>query len=227
MVPSRSRKTAGRRDAASARGPLRGAEPATHGGFHRFRPHTCHTTVVGGATPQKTWTAIWLFLYHGAPRSDRGGTVRIRRTKDRDHWQADRGGNMHCAGIVAGKQLAPREERGEIGNRSLAHQTNRGAFYSGGDRVGNLVFAGSSEKNDVRVRVEAEAVDEIGEALWRPALRGAVRGPGPYGNSQHTTASACRRQGFFRMAAVLFRNVKRYKGFTRQRVDPAGAAQKL
>src|SRR5258706_6271548 len=134
---------------------------------------------------------------------------------------------MHCTGIVADKQLATREERGEIGNRRLAHQTNRWAFYSGGDRVGNLVFAGSSEKNDVRVRVEAEAVDEIGEALWRPALRGAVRGSSTYGNSWRIGASACGRQGLFSLPPGLVRKVQRFKGFTRQRVDPAGATQKL
>src|SRR5258708_16318207 len=140
--------------------------------------------MINGAAPQETRTAIRPFLYHGAPRSDRSGAMRIRRTEDRDHRQADGGGNMHCAGIVADKQLATREERGEIGNRCLADQTNRRAFYSGGDRVGNLLFGGCSEENDLRVSVKAEAVYEIGEAIRRPAFRGTIRGPGTYGNSQ-------------------------------------------
>src|SRR5258708_6634559 len=97
---------------------------------------------------------------------------------------------MHCTGIGADKQLATREERGEIGNRRLAHQTNRWAFYSGGDRVRNLLFGGCSEENDIRVCLKAQAVYEIGEALWRPALRGAVRSPGAYGNSCRIDASA-------------------------------------
>src|SRR5258708_18356876 len=63
---------------------------------------------------------------------------------------------MHCTGIVADKQLATREERGEIGNRRLAHQTNRWAFYSGGDRVRNLLFGGCSEENDIRVCLKAD-----------------------------------------------------------------------
>src|SRR6266404_1322665 len=134
---------------------------------------------------------------------------------------------MHCTGIVADKQLATREERGEIGNRRLAHQTNRWAFYSGGDRVRNLLFGGCSEENDIRVCLKAQAVYEIGEALWRPALRGAVRGPGAYGNSCRIDASAGGNQSCFRLAAMVFRNVERYEGFGRQRVDPAGAAQKL
>src|SRR5258708_33767875 len=183
--------------------------------------------MINGAAPQETRTAIRPFLHDGAPRSDRSGAVRIRRTEDRDHWQADGGGDMHCAGIVADKQLATREERGEIGNRRLAHQTNRWAFYSSSDHVGNFLFGGCSEENDVRVCLKAEPVYEIGEAIRRPALRGAVRGPGTYGNSCRIGASACGRQSLFRLAAMLFRNVERYEGFSQQRVDPAGATQKL
>src|SRR5258708_15090323 len=133
---------------------------------------------------------------------------------------------MHCTGIVADKQLATREERGEIGNRRLAHQTNRWAFYSGGDRVRNLLFGGCSEANDIRVCLKAQAVYEIGEALWRPALRGPVRGPGAYGNSCRIDASACGRQGFFRIAAVRFRDVKRFYRINRPRSGPNRPARK-
>src|SRR5258708_32621875 len=95
---------------------------------------------------------------------------------------------MHCTGIVADKQLATREERGEIGNRRLAHQTNRWAFYSGGDRVRNLLFGGCSEENDIRVCLRAQSVYVIGEALWRPALRVAVRCTGVSAHCSHISA---------------------------------------
>src|ERR1700730_3037574 len=192
MVPSRSRKTAGRRDTSSARGHLRGRKPATRGCFDRFRSHTCHATVVNGATPQKTRTAVRLFLHHGAPRSDRSGAMRIRRTKDRNDRQADGGGDMHSTGIVADKHLALREQRREVGNCRLAHQTNRRTSYPGSNRLRNLLFGCGSEKDDVRVCVEAKAVYKVGEAIRWPALCGTIGRPRTNRNSRYVLASACR-----------------------------------
>src|SRR5258707_644277 len=106
MVPSRSRKTAGRRDAASARSHLRRAKPTACCCFDDVRRDARHTAVVYRAASQKAWTAIWLFLHDGAARSDGRGAVWIARPKDRDNWQADCGSNMHCARIVADKKLA-------------------------------------------------------------------------------------------------------------------------
>src|SRR5712664_219205 len=191
MVPSRSRKTAGRRVAASARRHLRRAKPTNRGCFDRFGTHACHATVVYWTAPQETRAAVRPFLHHGAPRSDRSGAVRIRRTEDRDNRQAHSGSNVHRAGVVADKYLAAGEERGQISNRGFADQTNRRTFYGGSDRVGNLPLGCCSEKNDVRVGVRAKSVYEIGEAIRRPALRGTIRRACTNGNARDISASAC------------------------------------
>lgn len=190
MVPSRSRKTAGRRDAASARSHLRRTQPGAGRGFDGFGPHAGHATVVRRTAPQKAWAAIRLFLHHGASGSDRSGAMRIGRTKDGDNRQAHGSSDVHCARIVADEQVAAREERRESGDCGFAHQTNRRASYFCSDRFGNPLLRCGAEKNYVCVRVKAEAVYEISEALRGPAFRGAVRGPGTYCDSHRIRPSA-------------------------------------
>ncbi len=72
--------------------------------------------MIGGAAAQETWAAVRLFLDDGAARGDRGGALRIGRAEYRDHRQADGGGNVHRAGIVADEEMALREKCGKIGD---------------------------------------------------------------------------------------------------------------
>ena len=122
MVPSRSRKTAGRRgvDAESDRTHLRGREPGAGGGFDSVRRDARHAAMIGGAAAQEAWTAVGLFLNDGAARGDRRGAVRIGGTKYGDHRQADGGGDVHRAGIVADEEMALREECREVGDGGLS-----------------------------------------------------------------------------------------------------------
>src|SRR5260370_35030957 len=101
MVPSRSRKTAGRREAASARRHLRRAKPTNRGRFDRFRTHARHAKIINRTAPQETGAAVRLFLHHGASRSYRSGAVRIPRSEDRKNSQADCGLEIKPHGIVA------------------------------------------------------------------------------------------------------------------------------
>src|SRR5579859_7595184 len=112
MVPSRSRKTAGRNGALSARSHLRGAQPTARGSLDGFGDHAGHTAMIGGAAAQKTGAAIGLFLNHGASRSDGSGPIRVGWAENGHHRKADCGGDMHGPGIVADKKLAARKERG-------------------------------------------------------------------------------------------------------------------
>jgi len=104
--------------------------------------------------------------------------MRVGRTKDGDNRQAHGSGHVHRARIVADEQVAAREERGKSGDCGFAHQTNGRASYSSSDRFGNPLLRCGAKKNYICVRVKAEAVYEIREALSGPAFRGAVRSPG-------------------------------------------------
>src|SRR6267154_2357879 len=111
MVPSRSRKTAGRNDAASARSHLRGTHPATCRRLDSLWLNIGHAAVIDRTAPQKTRTAVRLFLYNRAVRSDRRGAVGICRSKNCHNRQADGGGDVHRSRIIAHKKLATRQQR--------------------------------------------------------------------------------------------------------------------
>src|SRR6267378_3556256 len=172
MVPSRSRKTAGRNDAASARSHLRGRQPATRRRLDSLWLNIGHATVIDRTAPQKTRTAVRLFLYNRAVWSDWRGAVGICRPKNCHDRKADGGGDVHRSRIIAHKKLATREQRREIGNRRFAHQANRRAGYSSRNGVRYLLFRSRTEKNHVRIRVAPVTVYKISETLRRPTLRG-------------------------------------------------------
>src|SRR5260370_10967693 len=123
MVPSRSRKTAGRRDVASARSHLRGTKPAMRCRLDSLWLDAGHATVIDRAAPQKTRTAVRLFLYDGASGSNRRGAVRISRTKNCHNRQSNGGGDMHRARIVSDEKLTTREQRPKIRQRRFANKT--------------------------------------------------------------------------------------------------------
>src|SRR5437899_6879572 len=111
MVPSRSRKTAGRSDGASARHHLRSPEPTACGSLDGLWLDVGHATVIDRAAPQKTRTAVRLFLYDGASGSNRRGAKRICRTENCHNRQSNGGGDMHRARIVADEKLATRDRK--------------------------------------------------------------------------------------------------------------------
>src|SRR5947209_8294805 len=146
MVPSRSRKTAGRKDAPSARSHLRGTKPPTRREVNSLWLDPGHATVIDRAAPQKTRAAVRLFLHHCAPWSNRRRAIRIRGTKNCYHRQANRSGDMHCSGIVSDKKLATREQRRKIGDPGFADQANDRTCYSGRYGLSYLLFRTRTEK---------------------------------------------------------------------------------
>src|ERR1700730_10042717 len=113
MVPSRSRKTAGRSAAGLGKVHLRGTEPRLRGSCNVGRRNSCHTAMIGGASTQETRAAVRLFLNDGTARRDWGRAVRIGGAENRDNWQADGRSNVHCAGIITDKEMALRQESGK------------------------------------------------------------------------------------------------------------------
>src|SRR5712692_5290622 len=227
MVPSRSRKTAGRREVASARSHLRGRKPASRRCFHCFRHHARHATVIDRAAPQEARAAVGFLLHDGAARRDWRGAMRICGAKNRDHRKAHRRSHVHRAGVVADKQLAAREERWEIGDRGGAHQTNRWTLDSGGNRVRNLLFGSGAEENHVRIRVLTKTIYKPGKTLRRPAFGRPVRRPSPNRNSCASWARTRSTETSLRPFAIFGRHTQTDKRLARQRIDPTRPPQKF
>src|SRR5712671_5948131 len=216
MVPSRSRKTAGRNDAASARSHLRGTQPATRRRLDSLWLNISHATVIDRTAPQKTRAAVRLFLYNRAVWSDRRGAVGICRPKNCHNGQADCSGHVHRSRIVADEKLATRKQRREIGNRCFAHQANRRAAYPSRNGVRYLLLRSRTEENYIRIRVAAVTVYEISETLRRPTLRRTIRRARSDGAARDVTVGARGRQRFFRPQPRRFSNLELHMMFVRQ-----------
>src|SRR5260221_11656606 len=113
MVPSRSRKTAGRSAEGSGRRHLR--ERRLQGEFDHRGPDGGHAAMIGGAAAKEAWAAIGLLLDDGDARSDRGGGIWVGRTGDGDHREGGGGGGGHGTGIGGGEEVGIGKGGGEIG----------------------------------------------------------------------------------------------------------------
>src|SRR3989442_5137576 len=108
MVPSRSRKTAGRsRDCSGTLDPDR-VQPRSRRSLHQVGRDRGHAPMIGRAPAQKTWAAVWLLLNDTAAQRDGGRSKWIGGTKHRDNGQSHGSGNMHRARIVAYEKMALR-----------------------------------------------------------------------------------------------------------------------
>src|SRR5258708_14059364 len=223
MVPSRSRKTAGRNDAASARTHLRGTQQATRRRLDSLWLDIGHATVIDRTAPQKTRTAVRLFLYNRAVWSDRRGAVGICRSKNCHNRQADGGGDVHRSRIIAHKKLATRQQRRKISNRRFAHQANRRTGYFSRNGVRYLLLRSRTEENYIRIRVAAVTVYEISETFRRPTLRGTIGRARSDGASRNPTLGTRGRQPFFRPAPPAFSDLELHMMFVRQGADPTRA----
>jgi len=165
------------------------------------------------------------------------GAVRIRRTKDGDkQGKPTAAATWHCAGNRC-LQTVGSAERGGAGEKRpiavLPTKTNRGGLLFRRQFVfGNFLLGCCSKENYIRVRVEAETVHKISEAIRRASTsRNRKRPPAPNGKSRAAIRGERPQDDkvFFRLAATgLRKNVERYG-----RIHPAneliqpGAAQKL
>src|SRR5260370_19058949 len=100
IVPSRSRKTAGRgRNCSGTPHPDR-RQPGACCGFDHVDGDCRHAPVIGGAAAKKTRAAIRLLLSDAAAWGDGSCSLWIGGTKHRDDGQANGGGTVHLAGII-------------------------------------------------------------------------------------------------------------------------------
>src|SRR5882724_679749 len=120
MVPSRSRKTAGRGVLGSGRAHLGGGQPGLGGGGDGCRRDAGHAAVIGGTAAQEAGAAVGFHLDDGAAGGDWSGALGVGGAKDSDDREANGGGYVHRAGVVADEEMALGEERGEIGDGGFA-----------------------------------------------------------------------------------------------------------
>src|SRR6266436_694303 len=125
MVPSRSRKTAGRSSPESGTLHLNRGKPGPDRCFYHVRRDLCHAAMIRWATPEEAGTAVRFFLDDGAVRRDRSGAERIRGPENGDNRKSDGGGDVHRARIVADEEMALRQQCREIGNCSFSSEIDR------------------------------------------------------------------------------------------------------
>src|SRR5579859_8221 len=145
MVPSRSRKTAGRRGPDSGRTHLHARHPVTGGGFDRVWRDASHTPVIGRATAQKTGAAVWLFLNDAATRRDGCGSKGIGWPKDSHNGETDGRGDVHRARVISNEEMALRKKRGQIGDRSFPGEIDRWVTHASCNRGRNSGFRGRAK----------------------------------------------------------------------------------
>ena len=107
--------------------------------------------MIGGAAAEEAGAAVGLLLHDGEAWRDRGGAFGIGGAEYGDDGEADGGGYVHGAGIVAEEEVALREERGEIGDGGFAGEVDGGTLQFGGDGSGDGKFTGSAEEDYVGI----------------------------------------------------------------------------
>src|SRR6266481_906010 len=103
--------------------------------------------MIGGAAAKEAGAAVGFLLDDGEARGNRGSAFGIGGTEDGDDREADGGGDVHPAGIVAEEEVALGEQSGEIGDGGFAGEVDGGALQFGGDRGGDGEVAGSGAEN--------------------------------------------------------------------------------
>ena len=139
--------------------------------------------MIGGATAKEAGAAVGLLLNDGEAWGDWGCAFGIGGAEDGDDGEADGGGDVHGARIVAEEEVALGEESGKIGDGGFAREIDRGVVHFGGDGGRDGEFAGSAEEDYIGhgAGVRAEGVQGFGETIGGPAFGGTVGSSGADG----------------------------------------------
>ena len=220
MVPSRSRKTAGRDNATSGRTHLRAnastrlRKPRMRRRRHTLRRYARHAPMIRRTSPQKTRRTVRLLLHDRALRRHRRRPVRVGRPKNRHDRQSHRRRNVHRPRIIPNKKLASRKQRRQFRNRSLPRQIDRLPFHPRNDRVRNRRLPRRPKQNNLRARLAHQSVRHLGKSFRQPAFRRSIRSPRPNRHAQRAPVVRARLhtgrdQFVFRRVAALARNRQR------------------
>src|SRR5580692_6109137 len=212
MVPSRSRKTAGRSVVVSGRTrlPRHRGNPVACGGFYGGGRDARHAAVVCRAAAQKTGTAVGFFLNDAVTWCDGRGAERIGRAEDGYDREADGRGYMHCAGVVADEEIALRKKRRHIFDGGFSGEVDRRLAHACDDSRGYSGFVGRTEKNHVGAGLRLKTIGEFGETIRRPAFRWAVGCARADGDAKAVGLRAVRKKKVGRSLFVFCRHLDLY-----------------
>src|SRR5215472_2716442 len=136
MVPSRSRKTAGRSAWESGRSHLRSGETQASSRLDHGGGDGGHAAMIDWTAAKEAWAAMGLLPHDGIVIGDGSGAVGFGGAEYSDDWQARGGGDVHGARVVADEQMATRKECREIADGGLADEADAGPVDAGGDGFG-------------------------------------------------------------------------------------------
>src|SRR6266446_3873919 len=227
MVPSRSRKTAGRSVPESGRMHLQGGEPGFGRGFDGRRRDLRHATMIDRAATEKTRAAVRFLLHDAATWRNGCGSVRICRSKYGNDWKTYSGRHMHRAGIVPDKEVALGKERRQIRDRCLTREVNGRIVHAGGNGGGHRGFCGCAEKNHVGTSTVLQPVGQVGEAIGWPTLRRAVRCARANGNAQRIGARSFAQKKITSLLTIFRRDIESDEVLLWKSIDPSRAAKQL
>jgi hypothetical protein len=183
--------------------------------------------MIGGATAEEAGAAVRLLLDDGEARGDGGGAFGIGGAEHGDYGEANGGGYVHGAGIVAEEKVALREERGEIGDGGFAGEIDGGTLEFGGDGGGDGEFTGGAEEDYVGVGAREQGVQGFGEAIGRPAFCGAVGGAGADGDACGVGACSGFEESLRGVAACCIGDAESNVRFVGELIEPTGAAEEF
>jgi len=183
--------------------------------------------MIGRASPQKAWTAIWFFLHDRGPRRNRRRPKRISRTKHANDWKPHRRRHMHRARVIANENVASRQQCRQIGNRRFSGQINRRAPHPRNNRRRNRRLPRRAKQNNLGIRFRHQSIRYLREPIRRPTFRRSIRSPRANRNAHRIRTHPSRAQSFLRRITRRLSNPERNLAFTLQPLHPTNPPQQF
>src|SRR5260370_10947839 len=215
MLPSRSRKTAGRKAFVSGKAlaPYARAFEAIARGQQKLRSFkdaidrdARHAAMVNRAFAKKTGTAINRLANQGELRCKGPRAFGIGGTEYADNRNPYRGGNVHRSRIIADEQAADREQRRKFSDLARTDEIEGAMTHRAGNTRRHSTFLMRAEKYHIGIEGTNQPVSQFRVALRLPTLRGTVSRARREGNSERIFAHSGGKQPPQRFRPIFLRH---------------------
>src|SRR5690242_1796921 len=236
MVPSRSRKTAGRKALGSGKAltPHARAFEAIAGPKQNLRRrkdafdrNARHATMVDGTFAQKAWTALHRFANQRELRGHGPGAFGIRGTEYADHRDTYRPRHVHRPRIIADKQTTGGEQRRKFADGCRANEIEYAIAHRAGDARGHAALLSSAAKYHVCIKRADQPVGKLRVAFRIPALGGTISRAGGEGDAYRISPHPRGKKTLQRFLPVLLGDCDADLIDSGQAREPAGAAKQF